>query len=250
MKTSFPIYLSNSILIALLVVSAQAKDSNSAIITYSNFPLETAKAVNEGDLRILHRDDFATDTLHTVWGCSNPKTVIEDGRLKLHSNGGSSGKLKVAVEPFIDAELSFRFRLTTTKGFGFGFDDLTAKDISHGGHLIGFSFNNDRILVKDTLTGIYNMSHYQEYKDKKITPELKALFERCEKEIPYTFTPNQWYAARIRIQGDRLELYIDDRKLIEFRSPGISHPRKDMYRFNVAKGDMEFDDVTLVSYLK
>jgi len=100
------------------------------------------------------------------------------------------------------------------------------------------------------VTGIYNLSHYEKYKDKKITPELENLFERCRAELPFSFVLDRWYAVKVNIDGEQLDLYIDERKLIEFRSPGISHPRKNMYRFNVAKGNMEFDDVTLVSYLK
>jgi hypothetical protein len=154
------------------------------------------------------------------------------------------------VEPFANATLEFRFRLKTAQGFGFGFDDLTAKDVSHGGHLIGISIRKDRVIVNDVVTGIYNLSHYEKYKDKKITPELENLFERCRAELPFSFVLDRWYAVKVNIDGEQLDLYIDDRKIIEFRSPGISHPRKDMYRFNVAKGNMEFDDVTLVSYLK
>jgi len=238
-------------LVTLASIAALADTpQNTSPLKYSNFPSESAIAAIEGNRRILHRDDFSTDTLHRIWGCSNPKTRIESGVLKSHSDGGPSGKLKVSVEPFANATLEFRFRLKTAQGFGFGFDDLTAKDVSHGGHLIGISIRKDRVIVNDVVTGIYNLSHYEKYKDKKITPELENLFERCRAELPFSFVLDRWYAVKVNIDGEQLDLYIDERKLIEFRSPGISHPRKNMYRFNVAKGNMEFDDVTLVSYLK
>lgn len=212
----------------------------------SRFPSETVTARMVGTLRVLHRDDFSEDTLGRFWGRASRETEIADGVLKVRSEGNGLGKVKVKVEPFVDGELRFRFQYIDAKGFGFGFDDLTATDRSHGGHLIGLNFANGAIVVKDVLTGIYNAEYYEAYKSKQVTDEMKVLFDRCEASAPYAFVQGRWYGVVLTLRGDRLRLALDGREIIDFRSPGIAHPRKDMYRFNVGRGELQMDDVSLV----
>ena len=238
-----PLLLSALILISpLLRVIAATEEPPS-----TRFPSQTVVATTEGDLRILHRDDFSTDTLHRIWGMGPNKVAIENGILKMRSEGGPTGKLKVSVEPFSDAELRFRFRFKGSTSIGFGFDDLSQTDAIHGGHLIGLSIKQDSIQVKDTKTGIYDMKHYQQLKDKQWTPELKELVDNCQTTLPYSLEQNRWYEVCVQITGDTLELSIDGKSAVTFSSPGIAHKRKEMYRFNIGKGELHLDDVSLIA---
>jgi hypothetical protein len=239
-----PILKTAAITLTLLTLSL----SVNAQPKYTNFPSETAVPKTKNGQRILHEDDFSKDTLHRIWGTASTTTKIEDGVIKVLSKGGPSGKIKVSVEPFVNCQLRCRFQFLDSKSLGFGFDDLTAKEILHGGHILGIRFDkNGSIQIKDNLTGSYNMEYYQLVKDKKATPELKAVFARCEKQADYPFESEKWYDALIEINGDTVAISMNGSKVIEFQSPGFAHPRKDMYRFLIGNGELHIDDVSLIS---
>jgi len=115
-----------------MAFSSGLRGADSSDAPPSRFPSEIAQPVFEKGVRVLHRDDFTKDTIGRLWGAASRDTKIEDGVLKIRSEGKGQGKVKVKVVPFVDAALRFRFQHVDTKSFGFGFDDLTATEGSHG----------------------------------------------------------------------------------------------------------------------
>lgn len=233
-------------LILVGVASCLAQEGD-GVVERSKYPLEKVVAVEgEDEEWVLHREDFSEDTLYRIWGTLSENTEIADGVMKLRRDEPGRGKLKVSVEPFVDAEFTFRFQLVDGTALSIGWDDMTAKRVTHAGHLGRVTIGTREIRMVDSRTGIYDMKHYHAYREGKVTPELEALFARCEKSVPSMVETGKWYEARVRLAGDEAVLWLDGEEVMRFRSPGFAHPRKDMYRFRVIGEEVELDDVLVV----
>ncbi len=218
----------------------------------SPFPSDTVPAVTEDGQRVLHRDDFSTDTLGNYWGTSSKTATITEGSLKATRDPDGNGKYKVAVEPFKNAEFNFRFRFHDAPHFWFGTDDLTIKDTVHGGHLFNCIVATDSLTFTDSLSGKYNPQHYPKFlkakkdkqakKNKAYPPELLAIEKATTKTVPLTLEQNRWYEIKILLQDDTITVFLDGGKAGSYTSPGFAHPRKDMYRF-IMGGTVEIDDI-------
>jgi hypothetical protein len=230
------------------VLCASAADP----VRKSPFPSETVPAITEDGQRILHHDDFSTDTLGKYWGTSSQTATITDGTLKATRDSDGNGKYKVAVEPFENAEFNFRFRFHEAPHFWFGTDDLTIADTVHGGHLFNCIVATDSLTFTDSLSGKYNPEHYPKFlrakKDKQAKkikaypPELLAIEKATTKTVPLTVEQDRWYDIRILLQDDTITIFLDGKKSGSYTSPGFAHPRKDIYRFIVG-GTVEIDDI-------
>ena len=220
------------------------------------FPRETVPAVTRSGQRILHEDDFSTDTLGQFWGTLNVGATISDGTLKATRDDTGKGKYKVKVEPYRNAEFSFRFRFEGAERFLFGTDDLSITDTVHGGHLFNCTVTTQTISFTDCLTGIYNPEHYPKFKKakderkaggrKKLPAELQAIQDATTKVVPCKIEQNRWYHFKITLKDDLLSVALDGSKIGSYRSPGFAHPRKDTYRF-IMGGTLELDDVKVIA---
>tara|TARA_R110000850_G_scaffold137044_4_gene258250 strand:+ start:2180 stop:2953 length:774 start_codon:yes stop_codon:yes gene_type:complete len=256
MNLGKPIFLLLPCLCLCAVTSLREVQSEESA-KQSPFPSDTVPAVTEDGKRILHRDDFSTDTLGKHWGTSSKTASISDGTLKATRDPDGSGKYKVAVEPFKNAAFTFRFRFHDAPHFWFGTDDLSITDTVHGGHLFNCIVATDSITFTDCLSGKYNPEHYPKFKQAKIDkqakkikalpPELLAIEKATTKQVPCTIEQDRWYDIKILLEDDTLTLFLNGEKIDSFQSPGFAHPRKDMYRF-IMGGTVELDDI-LVSAL-
>lgn len=250
-----------TLVLLLLCVSTSAREpenrrtekpKNRSIAT--PFPSDTVPALTEGGQRILHRDDFSTDTLGRYWGTSSETAEISEGTLKATRDPG--GKYKISVEPFKNAEFNFRFRFHDAPHFWFGADDLTIADTVHGGHLFNCIVATDSLTFTDSLSGKYNPEHYPKFaqakKDKQAKkikaypPELQAIEKATTKTVPCELEQNRWYQIKIVLNDDTITIFLDGEKAGSYQSPGFAHPRKDMYRF-IMGGTVELDDVLVTA---
>ncbi len=159
---------------------------------------------------------------------------LRDGTLhiKMHSSADHAVSVKHDAE-FQDGVLELKFMLEHPRDIlGLDFADLQLKTV-HAGHLFKVDIGTNKLTLTDLKTGNMDLKHRELRLAKQVTPELKQLLASKQKSFPLKLDTGHWYALRVSIVGDNLQVAIDGRLIGEFASPGFAHPTKRALRVAV-----------------
>ena len=146
---------------------------------------------------------------------------------------------------FKNGSVAMRFLLEDMKdSIGLNFADLNFKGV-HAGHLFVVRIYCNRVEITDLKTGVMRKDIRETRKAKKELSEeqnhaLKGKSKRFDKET----TAGKWHRLLVTVSGDQLSLELDGQQVGSFKSPGISHPTKQMLRLSVPR-NVVVDDVRL-----
>ncbi|MFV1995789.1 MAG: family 16 glycoside hydrolase [Verrucomicrobiales bacterium] len=144
---------------------------------------------------------------------------------------------------FRDASIKLRFKLGPKDDLGINIADMEEKFV-HAGHICLARIRLKQVEITDLKTGRMNLNIYDRRKAKTTTPEDEKIVEGKSKYFDVDLAPDTWHQLEVRIEGDRMEVRIDDKKIGAFNSPGIAHPTKHRLRLAVNKSAW-VDDVEI-----
>ncbi|MFV1995593.1 MAG: hypothetical protein ACC661_09155, partial [Verrucomicrobiales bacterium] len=127
-----------------------------------------------------------------------------------------------------------RFKLGPKDDLGINIADMEEKSV-HAGHICLARIRLDKVEISDLKTGRMKLDIHERRKAKTSTPEDTKLVEGKSAYFDVDLAPDTWHQLEVRIEGDRMEVRIDDEKIGEFSSPGIAHPTKRRLRLAVNK---------------
>lgn len=213
-------------------------------------------AADEG--RLLFSDDFERNETDESkekpgkgWG-TNSRTRAK-GQKQVDLDGGAMHVTRAAVADhgvsvfqdveFRDVTIRMRFKLRPQDDLGINIADMQEKSV-HAGHICMARIRLDKVEISDLKTGRMKREHREARKAKQETSAMKKLVAKKSKYFDAKLTPNQWHQLDVRIDGDRMQVRVDDRLIGSFRSEGIAHPTKRRLRLAVNKSAW-IDDVKI-----
>ena len=212
------------------------------------------------DGRLLLQDDFeraeSDDTKEQVgngWG-TNSRTRAK-GQKQVDLDGGAMHVTRAEVADhgvsvyhdveFRDAVIRLRFRLGPKDDLGINIADMKEKSV-HAGHLCVTRIRPKSVELTDLKTGRMNLEMRKHRLDGTLTAEMKKQIAGKSKTFKVNLTPDKWHSLSVRINGDTMQVTIDDKPVGTFSSPGIAHPTKRRLRLAVNRSAW-IDDVTIRS---
>ncbi len=172
--------------------------------------------------------------------------TFENGALIGKQTRDDHGSVMRKLLDFKDAEIEFDFRLNGGTRFNFVVGDDNEKG-THAGHICRVSISPNRINVSDDKTGTYNLDIRAMRLDPDLSAEKKAWLAEYLKgkndagEVD--LKQGRWYHLRVRIDGERMEAYLDGKRVAGVNSPGIAHPTKTKFGMTVNGSTIDFDNL-------
>ncbi|MCM8541002.1 MAG: DUF1080 domain-containing protein [Lentisphaeraceae bacterium] len=210
------------------------------------FNVQAAEISGDAYKNVIFKDDFSGEKLGKQWKFYKSESKIADGVMVglMPVDADHASVNSLVLPPFSDAEVSLKFKFEGSPIFTVAFNDSKYKG-SHAGHICRVAVNMKQISLRDGKTGIFNNEIWAKKKAGKLDEESKAILKASQKVIPYKFQKGKWYSLKIRIQGDVMQVSIDDKVVGSFQSKGIAHSTKNKPAIVVAKQAMHFDDLVI-----
>ena len=164
--------------------------------------------------------------------------------LGLMPNGADHASVNsVLTKPFSDAEVSLRFKFAGSPKFKVTFNDSKCKTV-HAGHICRVIFSMKDIILMDGKTGVFKKEIFDKKRASgKLDDATLKMLKTKQKRIKFKFEQGKWYQFAVRIKGDLMQVFIDEKFIAEFRSEGIAHATKNKPALVVDKQAMHIDDV-------
>ncbi len=200
--------------------------------------------------KLLFSDDFSRSEPGEAWSGSVRSFRIEDGAFIVTQRSDATHPAVTRVTPeFKDGIITFRFRFDGAPRFGVVFNDKTYEQ-SHAGHICRVSVSPTQISIGDDREGAMKHGIYELRQDPARRAEYDALVESRQAKAAVKIEKDRWYSMTIEIVDDEMAVSLDDRPVVQFKSPGIGHAIKNHWGFTVSGQSMAFDDLKLWSVAK
>lgn len=225
-----------------------------AIATAALFALGNNAAANE--FKLLLSDDFersesddAREQVGAGWGTNSRSRARGQKQVNLADGAMHVTRAKVADHgvsvfhdvAFRDAAIRLRFKLGKGDDLGINIADMKEKSV-HAGHICLARIRLNRLEISDLKTGRMKKEHREARKAGKETAEQKKLNKRKSKYFDVNLKPDVWHQLEVRIEGEQMQVSIDDKKVGSFKSEGIGHATKQRLRLSINKSAW-IDDV-------
>lgn len=177
----------------------------------------------------------------------NKQVDLHEGtlRITMHPSADHAVSLKHDAE-FRNGSVKLRFMLEHSQDvLGLDFADLQLKTV-HAGHLFKVSVGTKKIDIIDMKTGVMDLKIRAQRQAQQVSAELQNLLDTKKKSFPVNLETGRWYSLNINIQGDTLQVTIDEKQQGEFSSAGIGHPTKRALRIAVPRQAV-IDDLKIYS---
>lgn len=189
-------------------------------------------------------DTFDRTEIGDSWSGHMHSFSIEEGVL-VASQSPDAGHGAVIRTPldFKDVTIDFDVRFEGGERFNFVIDDKNCKEV-HAGHICRVSITRKKLTVQDDRTGAMNL----ELRALKDLPEHKeriaSLLESKKSSGKVDFRDDRWYHMKVTIHGERMQAFVDGKRVAELVSEGFAHPTKTQFGFTVTGRNILFDNVT------
>jgi hypothetical protein len=74
---------------------------------------------------------------------------------------------------------------------------------------------------------------------------LQKILARTQSAVKVNLPPGEWHTLRIRIKGDIMKAFLDDKLTTSLHSPGFAHPTKTKLGFTVNGATIDFDNLVV-----
>jgi len=191
-------------------------------------------------------DDFSAPALSKQWKLYKSSSVIREGVLVgiEQKDGGHAAVHSITLEPFSDVELKVDIKFEGSKLTNLTFNQNGFKQ-SHAGHICRAVVTPTRIILRDGKTGVFKNEIHEKRQAGPLDAATKALLKTKEASFPVKLKQGEWYSVTVRIKGDVMQAFIDDKLVGSLRSEGIAHATKDKIGLVAPKQEMCFDNVVV-----
>lgn len=196
---------------------------------------------------VVFEDDFSAPTLSKDWKLYKSSSVIRDGVLVgiEEKDGGHAAVHGFTLKPFSDVELSVDLKFEGTKSCNLTFNQNGFKE-SHAGHICRVVVTPTKITLRDGKTGNFKNEIFDVKKaGGKLDAATLALLKTKEANYPVQLEDGKWYKVTVRIKGDVMQAFIDDKLVGSLQSEGVAHATKDKIGLVAPKQEMHFDNVVV-----
>ncbi len=226
---------------------------SSAVIVFSlAIPSLTLAAAGKESARpqfknVLFADDFSARQLSPHWKGYKSDSKIENGVLVglKPKTADHNAVDSVMTRPYSDVEVSLDFQFAGSPLFVVAFNEHRFKG-SHAGHICRVVLTPRRVTLRDGKTGVFQNEIFNRRRAGALDQKTKALLKTKEVITPVDFEQGKWYHLLVRIQADKMMLFIDGNKISELKSEGIAHPTKNKLSLVTSKQAMHFDNFKIV----
>lgn len=133
---------------------------------------------------------------------------------------------------FKDVTIQMRFRLREGDDLGINIADMNEKSV-HAGHICMAKIQPKRVEITDMKTGRMKLENREAKLAGTLSDEAKKDIATKSKAFPVDLKTEEWHLLEVRIDGETMQVSIDEEKVGEFTSPGIGHPTKSRLRLAV-----------------
>lgn len=196
----------------------------------------------------IFSDDFSDQELSDAWKAYKSESKIEDGVLigLKPVNADHNAVDSVQTEAYSDVEVLLDFQFSGSPLFVVAFNEHKFKG-SHAGHICRVVVTPKRVTLRDGKTGVFKNEIFDKRKSGQLDNKTKALLKTKEVMTKVNFEQDKWYHLLVRIQADRMTLYVDGKKISELVSDGIAHPTKNKLSIVTSKQAMRFDNFKILA---
>lgn len=196
--------------------------------------------------------DPAQEQIGNEWGTNSRSRAqgvkqvdLVDGAMKIMRAKVADHGVSVTHEAaFQDAIITLRFKLGSGDDLGINIADMNEKSV-HAGHLCVARIRLGDLEISDLKTGRMNLERRNRRLAGEETPADKERLKATTFRTSVDLTRDQWHDLEVKIEGDRMTVFLDGKQRGEFRSEGIAHPSKSRLRLAVNKNAW-VDDVKIV----
>lgn len=210
---------------------------------------------------LIFEDDFERsesqeqkDEIGKGWGTNsrsrakgNKQVDLRDGAMYIYIHETADHAVSVThPAEFKNGAVALRFMLEDPKdSLGLNFADLKYKPV-HAGHLFVAKISPKNLMITDLKTGNMDLKIRDQRKAGTLSAEHKELLKTKTKRFPLKLETGKWYDLLVNVEGDRLTVSIDGKKVGSFASEGMAHPTKRLLRLAVPRKAV-VDDVKIYS---
>lgn len=201
----------------------------------------------EGFPTTFFHDDFSAAKLGEKWGSWKSESIVRDGVLvgitPVDADHPSVNSL--SLPPLDDLEVSLRFQFAGSNRFSIMFRDLSYKG-SHAGHICHVAVSPTAVVLYDGKTGIFRKD-LRELRNagKQLDDETKKMLATRTCKTSIEIDPTAWHTLLIRIEGDHLRAWIDEKPAGDLQAPGIAHPTKSNMNITTVDREVFYDDFAI-----
>ena len=196
---------------------------------------------------IFFEDDFSGDKLGEAWGSWKSETVVRDGvMLGITPETADHPSVNtIQLPPVADLEVAVSFRFSGSNRFNVMFRDLDYEG-SHAGHICHVGITPDLVSMYDGKTGMFRKDLREKRKaGEKLDSKTQEMLKGKESKIEIELDPEAWHKLRIRIEGDELKVWIDDKLVGSLKSEGIAHETISNMNITTVAREVHYDDFSI-----
>ncbi|MDF1813171.1 MAG: DUF1080 domain-containing protein [Verrucomicrobiales bacterium] len=197
--------------------------------------------------KVFFEDDFSGNELKKQWGSWKSETVVKDGVMVgiTPKTADHPSVNTIELPPLSDMEVAVSFKFAGSKRFSVMFRDLDYKG-SHAGHICHVAVGAEAVTLYDGKTGIF----LKDIRDKrkagiKLDEATNEMLKTKQVKYAISIDPEVWHKLKIRIQGDELKVWIDDKPAGSLKSVGITHKTKSNMNITTVDREVHYDDFSI-----
>jgi len=197
---------------------------------------------------VIFADDFSSQKLSNAWKGYKSESKIENGQLigLKPKDADHNAVDSVRTKAYSDVEVSLDFQFAGSPLFVVAFNEHQFKG-SHAGHICRVVVTPKQVSLRDGKTGVFKNEIFERRKSGPLDSKTKALLKTKEVTTKVNFEQDKWYHLLVRIQGDRMTLFVDGKKISELKSEGIAHQTKNKLSLVTSKQAMHFDNFKITA---
>jgi hypothetical protein len=196
--------------------------------------------------RQVFADNFSAPALSKLWKLYASSSEVRDGFLVgiQKPNIKHAAVHNINLEPLGDVELSVDLRFAGSKMTNLTFNQDQFEE-THAGHICRIVVSPTQVILRDDKTGMFKNEIYEMSKAGGLDDATKELLKTKEVRVPVNLESNRWYTFCIRIQGDRMQTFIDGKLIGTLRSEGLAHAAKDRIGLVTPDREMHYDNIVV-----
>jgi hypothetical protein len=173
---------------------------------------------------------------NSAWRANGEKQAfLENGVLSIRRLEKANHAVSVKHDfPLGDCSVSMKFKINEGDQLGVNFNDPNLKT-SHTGHVCSVRVTTSKLSIADQMNGSMNLVLRERKEAGDKSTDLKEAIAKTEKSTDISLKPDSWHELNFDIRGDLTKIYVNDKLLLEFRSPGLAHPTKANIALSVPK---------------
>ncbi len=192
--------------------------------------------------KTIFADEFDSKELNKKWGMYKSASTIRDGVMVgiTPDDADHPSVNTIRFEPQADLEVAVSFKFAGSKRFSVMFRDKVYKG-THAGHICHVAVSPKAITLYDTKTGIFKNEIYDARKAGKLDEATKELLKTKQQQVKVDLDEDKWHDLMIRIEGDVMEVFVDEKKVGRFQSEGFAHKAVDQVNLTTSKKEVHYD---------